>query len=451
MTAGLVVAEQDRRAYGWLAMVALVASCRLALWWSYLQALPAPAQVRPWAMAAACAAFASGLLWGGGAVVLFPHSESYRMLWVFLIGGMCAGAATYHAAHWPTMLAFVIPAALPLAVRLIGEGSLNGTVSSAMTVIFAVALTSSGYRTSRRFGRLLGLQFALAERTRDLDASNERLRDEMAQHRATEVTLRQAQKMEAMGQLTGGIAHDFNNLLTAVLGSLELLRYRLSGTDARALRLLDNAVRGAERGAALTQRLLAFGRRQALEPEIVDVPALVRAMSDLLHSSLGDAIRIETRFPGAISPAHVDANQLELALLNLAVNARRHAGRRQADDCGSRGGSRTRRAEGPVAGHLRGAQRRRQRRRHGRGDPRTGDGAVLHHQRGRQGHRTGAVDGVRPRRAVRRPARPAQPQGRGHDGGTLAASRGGRHRTAGRGIRARGGGAGRAAPRAAGR
>jgi PAS domain S-box-containing protein len=133
--------------------------------------------------------------------------------------------------------------------------------------------------------------------------------------------LLQSQKMEAVGQLTGGIAHDFNNLLTAVLGSLELLRKRLP-EDPKLERLLDNAVQGAQRGASLTQRMLAFARRQDLKVEAVDLPDLVRGMSDLLQRSIGSRIRIETRFPLGLAAAEGDPNQLELALLNLVLNAR---------------------------------------------------------------------------------------------------------------------------------
>ncbi|WP_298957130.1 MHYT domain-containing protein [uncultured Methylobacterium sp.] len=137
----------------------------------------------------------------------------------------------------------------------------------------------------------------------------------------TRTALFQAQKMEAVGQLTGGVAHDFNNLLMAVLGSLELLRRRLPD-DPKLVRLLDNAVQGAQRGAALTQRMLAFARRQDLKPEPVALPDLVHGMSDLLQRSIGPAVRIETRFPLGLPAVLADAHQLELALLNLAVNAR---------------------------------------------------------------------------------------------------------------------------------
>ena len=123
--------------------------------------------------------------------------------------------------------------------------------------------------------------------------------------------------MEAIGQLTGGIAHDFNNLLMAVLSSLELLRKRLPD-DAGSARLIDNAVQGARRGTALTQRMLAFARQQELAPGSLDVPALVHGMAGLLQTSLGPSITIEARFPLKLSQAHADSNQVELALLNLA-------------------------------------------------------------------------------------------------------------------------------------
>ncbi|MCC7272308.1 MAG: PAS domain S-box protein, partial [Alphaproteobacteria bacterium] len=131
----------------------------------------------------------------------------------------------------------------------------------------------------------------------------------------------QSQKMDAIGRLTGGIAHDFNNLLMAVLGGLELVRKRLPD-NPRITPLIDNALLAARRGASLTQRMLAFARRQELKPEAIDVPALVGGMTDLLERSLGPAVTVETRFPPGLQAIRADANQLELALLNLAVNAR---------------------------------------------------------------------------------------------------------------------------------
>jgi signal transduction histidine kinase len=322
MVAVLVAAEQDRRAYAWLAAVVLVAAARLALWWAYNRATLTSKRSWRWAVASACGALAAGLLWGGGSVLLFPEAEIYQLFWVFLIAGMCAGAAALHYAHLPTALAFIVPASLPLAIRFALEGSGRRTAAAAMIGVFLAALVVTSRRSSQYFGEMLRLRLELAERTRDLDAINTKLREEMAEHRTTEASLRHVQKMEAVGQLTGGIAHDFNNLLTAVLGSLALLRKRLPADDQKAARLLDNAVQGAERGAALTQRLLTFGRRQPLTPKVVDLPTLVRGMSALLHSSLGAGVRLVMRFSEALSPVEVDPNQLELALLNLAVNAR---------------------------------------------------------------------------------------------------------------------------------
>jgi CheY-like chemotaxis protein len=132
----------------------------------------------------------------------------------------------------------------------------------------------------------------------------------------------QAQKMEAIGQLTGGIAHDFNNLLAVVLGNLDLARRRLPEDDTRLRQLVENSIQAAERGASLTQRMLAFARRQDLKTGSVDVPELVRGMAEILQRSLGPNIRIETRFPPDLPRALADANHLELALLNLVVNAR---------------------------------------------------------------------------------------------------------------------------------
>ena len=137
--------------------------------------------------------------------------------------------------------------------------------------------------------------------------------------------LRQSQKMEAVGQLTGGIAHDFNNLLQIVLGNLELVLRRLPPEKAEAERLrraVGNAMSGAQRAATLTQRLLAFSRRQPLAPKPVDINKLVDGMSDLMRRTLGETVTIETHLADGLWIVEVDANQLENALLNLAVNAR---------------------------------------------------------------------------------------------------------------------------------
>ncbi|NLS18587.1 response regulator [Rhizobium sp. P40RR-XXII] len=165
------------------------------------------------------------------------------------------------------------------------------------------------------------LEERVAERTRELQEAHRLVLAEVSQREWAEEQLRHAQKMEAIGQLTGGVAHDFNNLLMAVLGNLELLRKHLPG-DARATRLIDGALQGAQRGASLTQRLLAFARRQDLQVGPVDLAGLVTNMQDLLQRSVGSRIAIGLVVPEGLPPVSADANQVELALLNLAVNAR---------------------------------------------------------------------------------------------------------------------------------
>ena len=322
MLAVLSVAAPNGWPQLWFALCVLVAVLRLALWRAYRRAAPIGPEYRRWAAASVFGAFAAGALWGGGSVLLFPAAEMYQLFWVFLIGGMCAGAAALHYAHLPSTLAFILPTGLPLAIRFALDGSMRRAAAAAMIAVFLTALIIIARRSSRYFGETIHLRLDLADRTRQLDAAQVKLRLEMSEHRNTEAILRHAQKMEAVGQLTGGIAHDFNNLLTVVLGSLALLRKHLPEGNARATNLLDNAVQGAERGAALTQRLLAFGRRQPLRPEVIDLTALIPGMSALLRSSLGVGVRVGMRFPATLAPVLVDANQLELALLNLVVNAR---------------------------------------------------------------------------------------------------------------------------------
>jgi PAS domain S-box-containing protein len=179
------------------------------------------------------------------------------------------------------------------------------------TQFFAHVIIDAIYQPD---GSLLGF----AKITRDI---TERMNAARALEEAREALL-QSQKMEAIGHLTGGIAHDFNNLLMAIQGSLELLQRRLPGDDPKIALLIDNAVQGTRRGAALTQRMLAFARRQELTLTPLNVRDVVQRMTNLLQSSLGPSVRIETNFPPDLPNVTADATQLELALLNLAINGR---------------------------------------------------------------------------------------------------------------------------------
>ena len=150
----------------------------------------------------------------------------------------------------------------------------------------------------------------------------QRVVDELDRRVQAEEALRQVQKMETLGQLTGGVAHDFNNLLQIVTGNLELIQRGLPADAARLRRAVDNAARGADRAAILTQRLLAFSRRQPLAPKRIDPSRLVTGMSELLHRTLGEMIEVETVLAQEAWPVEADPNQLENAILNLAVNGR---------------------------------------------------------------------------------------------------------------------------------
>ncbi|WP_257451406.1 response regulator [Archangium lipolyticum] len=158
------------------------------------------------------------------------------------------------------------------------------------------------------------LEELVRERTRALEESE-------AERRQTEAALRQAQKMEAVGKLTGGVAHDFNNLLQVIGGNLQLLQREISGSE-QAQRRLQTAVGAVERGARLASQLLAFARRQPLEPMALNVGRLVRAMDDLLRRALGEDIALETVIAGGLWNTFADPNQLENVILNLAINAR---------------------------------------------------------------------------------------------------------------------------------
>jgi len=182
------------------------------------------------------------------------------------------------------------------------------------------------YRKTRQLEQFnADLERRVEERTAELRRFNEELELRIEERtRERELALAQlfeAQKMDTIGRLTGGVAHDFNNLLMAVLGSLTLLEKRLP-EDPQSRRLLQNAIQGADRGKALTQRLLAFSRRQELKPQAVDLGQLVRGMEELLKRAVGHGIVFSSEFPEDLPPVLVDANQLELALLNVALNAR---------------------------------------------------------------------------------------------------------------------------------
>jgi signal transduction histidine kinase/DNA-binding response OmpR family regulator len=211
-------------------------------------------------------------------------------------------------------------------VRARAVRRLDGSIKSLVGVSSDItARKTSEIERENLLAQLASERTALAELTATLEQRVEErtaeLMKEVAAREKAQEQLRQAQKMETIGQLTGGVAHDFNNLLMAVMGNLDLLRKRVPD-DPRLHRLIDGALQGAERGASLTQRLLAFARQQDLKALPVNLGALIHGMIDLLERSLGPRIALRLDIPENLPPARVDANQLELAILNLAINSR---------------------------------------------------------------------------------------------------------------------------------
>ena len=193
----------------------------------------------------------------------------------------------------------------------------GGTFAAVLVVIFAIRIVLGRVITRERSQTL-----ALVTSRNSMALTNARLIEEAARRERVEEQFRQSQKMETLGQLTGGIAHDFNNMLAIIIGSLNILKRRLSRGEGGVERFIDGALDGAERAALLTHRLLAFSRQQPLAPEVLDIDKLVTGMSEMLRRTLGESLHLETVLAYGVWRIHADPSQLENAILNLAVNAR---------------------------------------------------------------------------------------------------------------------------------
>ena len=316
-----IVLASCMRQLWWLVFLALTtvltAACTIG-WGCYRRYPQSVCSTAKWAISATLGSGLSGLLWGVGSAFLLPDSLVEQTFVAFVIGGMCAASLVAFSNYLPAFIAYVFPASLPMAARFFLDG---WTVHGDMMLVFAAAITLAAYNSTRGFVNGLRLNCDLVERTRELTAANQRLQTEIEQRKVVEDQLRQAHKMEAIGQLTGGIAHDFNNLLTVVVGHLEFAHNRVSD-DPRAVAILQVALRAAERGAALTRHLLAFARRQRLDPRPVDIPALIASAEKILKQTIGPEIRMVTWSAPNLRRAWADPNQLELAILNLVLNAR---------------------------------------------------------------------------------------------------------------------------------
>ncbi|MGA7262364.1 MAG: ATP-binding protein [Stellaceae bacterium] len=305
----------------WLAFLALTIALTAAHafgWVCYRHTGESVESASRWAAAATVGSGLSGLLWGVGSALLLPDNLVEQTFVAFVIGGLCAASLVAFSNYLPAFVAYVFPASLPLAGRFFLDG---WTVHGDMMVVFAVTITLAACNSTRGFVHGLRLNCDLTEKTKELVAANHRLHLEIEQRRVAEDQLRQIHKMEAVGQLTGGIAHDFNNLLTVIVGHLEMAQDRVSA-DPRTVTLLQDSLRAAERGAALTRHLLAFARRQHLDPRPVDISGVLSAAERLLEQTIGLEIELVIRSELDLHAAWIDPNQLELAILNLALNAR---------------------------------------------------------------------------------------------------------------------------------
>jgi PAS domain S-box-containing protein len=226
------------------------------------------------------------------------------------VASVLNGEAVRLEASWPTVDGQQREAEIRYLPRMGASGEVDGFH------VFATDITDRKVALEATRLQAAALEVRVRERTAALQA-------EMQAREASEAALRQAQKMEAVGQLTGGIAHDFNNMLTGILAAMDLMRMRVDAGNFDGIgRLVDTATASAQRAAGLTQRLLAFSRRQTLDPKPVDVNAMVASMEELFVRTLGEDIRLHVVLQAGLPLALADANQLESALLNLVINAR---------------------------------------------------------------------------------------------------------------------------------
>jgi signal transduction histidine kinase/ActR/RegA family two-component response regulator len=249
----------------------------------------------------------------------FVDAPLRRARWIAFGGGAASLLLSLALAWWMAGAIRRPVGALRVATKALGNGEPVGPLIGGITELDQVGDALRAAAAALAHSRVQ-LESIVADRTRELAAANERLQAEIGAREQAQAALLQAQKMEAVGQLTGGVAHDFNNLLTAVSGSLALLEPRIS--DEGSLRLLRTAQRGASRGAKLTQSLLAFARKQHLDPVPADLNAIVVFMSEMLRQSIGVSIEIRHSLAPELWPALIDISQIETALLNIAINAR---------------------------------------------------------------------------------------------------------------------------------
>ena len=320
------------RVIGWVTAMACVVLARAGLYRCYRKVAPAPTDAARWGSRYAAGSMAAGMLWGAAGYCLPAYGTASSQLVMFVIAGMCAAAAATTACHPPAFQAFALPALTGLALRMIHFGDSKHMVMAAMIVIFEFGLTSVARLNHRVLTESFTLRFENERLVKEIKSTQEQLEqtNRTLEQRVLErtdalrvqsETLRNAQRMEAVGRLAGGVAHDFNNLLTIILANLSELigRHRSKRESAQALAEIRAA---AIKGADLVRQLLMFSRRQRTIPKTLDLNNVVRATNKLLYRMLGDRHTLQLNLHVSPLPVCADPTQIEQLIVNLVTNAR---------------------------------------------------------------------------------------------------------------------------------
>jgi len=332
----------------WLGWMLLASVVRLAIWLKFQRTDKGDRNTSFWFHATMFSALISGIGWGAAAILFLSHvspvmdpanaTMAKDVITIVFVAGMSAGALASFGPILPAFSIYVITSLLPVGILLALKATEPHLLMSVTAGIYLVFLLYSARRYNVLFDEIFRTGFEneklveqlraardeleqnVIERTGELRRTVVSLEKEMAERQIVERQLAQAQKMEAVGQLTGGIAHDFNNLLTVVFGNLESVR-TLAIDQAKILRHTEIAYRAAKRGAELTWRLLAFSRQQPLQPMVTDPGRLLHGMEDMLRRTLGETISLQTDAEPGLWSIHADQAGLENAILNLVINA----------------------------------------------------------------------------------------------------------------------------------
>jgi signal transduction histidine kinase/ActR/RegA family two-component response regulator len=310
----------------------------------------------------------SGLCWGSAGVFLFAEgSVAHQTFLAFVLGGMTAGAVTIFAPKMEALVGFIVPALVPITLRFFAEGSEIHQTMGIMTLFCLMMMLVIGRRVHGTLLKSLRLQMENSDlvcyltnetqrmeklneklqwevgerlrvhealrrahddlesevqrRTAELSQANRELTEQIRQREQLETQLLHGQKMEAIGRLAGGVAHDFNNLLTAIIGYSQLALSRLAATDP-SRQAVEEIEKAGQRAASLTSQLLAFSRKQMLQPVVLDMNELVGNMQSMLQRLIGEDIRLVTILKPGLWQVRADPGQVEQVIMNLAVNAR---------------------------------------------------------------------------------------------------------------------------------